>query len=127
MMTHEELVKTLKKPGEQILETLTPEKVDLWHMATLLVGEAAEILDAVKKHVVYNKKLDIENIHEEMGDLEFGAEGIRQILGLLRSSILDGNKAKLMLRYADGYSDSAAQIRQDKIEDFKYLNEEAAS
>lgn len=125
-MTHEELVEKLKKPGEQILESLTPEKVDLWHMATLLVGEAAEILDAVKKHVVYNKELDVENIHEEMGDLEFGAEGIRQILGLLRSSILDGNKAKLMLRYADGYSDSAAQIRQDKVEDFKYLNQETA-
>ena len=125
-MTHEELVEKLKKPGEQILESLTPEKVDLWHMATLLVGEAAEILDAVKKHVVYNKELDVENIHEEMGDLEFGAEGIRQILGLLRSSILDGNKAKLMLRYADGYSDSAAQIRQDKVEDFQYLNQETA-
>ena len=121
-MTHEELVAKLKKPGEQILESLTPEKVDLWHMATLLVGEAAEILDAVKKHVVYNKELDVENIHEEMGDLEFGAEGIRQILGLLRSSILDGNKAKLMLRYANGYSDSAAQLRQDKVEDFKYLS-----
>jgi NTP pyrophosphatase (non-canonical NTP hydrolase) len=127
MMTHEELVKTLKKPGEKILETLTPEKVDLWHMATLLVGEAAEILDAVKKHVVYNKELDLENIHEELGDVEFSLEGIRQILGLSRSSILEANKAKLMLRYKDGYSDSAAQVRQDKIEDFKYLNQETAS
>ncbi len=127
-MTHEELVKTLKKPGEQILETLTPEKADLWHMATLLVGEAAEILDAVKKHVIYNKPLNVENIHEEMGDSEFAMEGIRQILGLLRSSILDGNKAKLMLRYKDGYSDQAAQNRQDKVEGFKFLpTEETAS
>lgn len=127
-MEHEELVAKLKKPGEQILETLTSEKVDLWHMATLLVGEAAEILDAVKKHVVYNKPLDVENIHEELGDLEFGSEGIRQILGLLRSSILDGNKAKLMLRYKDGYSDQAAQNRQDKLDGFKFLpTEETAS
>jgi len=127
-MTHEELVKSLKKPGSDILKTLTPEKADLWHMATLLVGEAAEILDAVKKHVVYNKELDVENIHEELGDSEFALSGIRQILGFLRESILEGNKAKLMLRYSAGYSDSAAQNRQDKLEGFRFLpTEESAS
>jgi NTP pyrophosphatase (non-canonical NTP hydrolase) len=110
-----EFVDGLVKPGADILKSLTPEKCHMWHMATLLVGEAAELLDAVKKHVVYNKALDEENIKEELGDTEFSLEAIRQIMRVTRQDIVTGNFNKLSKRYHLGvYSDAQAQNRADK-------------
>jgi hypothetical protein len=117
--SHQKMVTKLTKPGQDILDTLTPEKVNLWHMATLIAGEAGELLDAVKKHVVYNKELDVPNVIEEMGDLEFGLEGARQALQLARNTILKANEVKLLTgkkaRYKEGtYTDKQAQDRADK-------------
>ena len=112
---HAEMVSVLVKPGAAILETLTPEKVDAWHAATGAVGEAGELIDAVKKHVIYNKPVDRENVVEELGDLEFYMEQIRQNLGITREETLKYNMQKLSKRYAEfKYSDKAAQERADK-------------
>ena len=115
--THEEMVRTLTKPGADIIKTLTPESANLWHMATGVSGEAGELLDAVKKMAIYNKPLDRDNVIEELGDLEFYMEGIRQALGVSRHEVLAGNIIKLSTRYAGfKYSDKAAQERADKNE-----------
>lgn len=113
--TYESMVRSLAKQGTVILEELTGSRCNLWHMATGISGEAGELLDAVKKHVAYNKTLDVENIVEELGDLEFYMEGLRQELGITRQETLDGNYDKLMKkRYPQGYSDAAAHARADK-------------
>lgn len=110
-----EMVKTLVKPGADILATLTPERADLWHCATGIVGEAGELIDAVKKHVAYNKPIDRENVVEELGDMEFYMEALRQNLGITREETLDSNVAKLSVRYEGmKYTDKAAQDRADK-------------
>lgn len=109
------MVKTLVKPGKDILETLTPEKVDLMHMAFGVCGEAGELLDAVKKHIAYNKELDRVNVIEELGDIEFYLEGIRQNLGITREETLEKNIEKLGERYKGfKYTDKAAHERADK-------------
>jgi NTP pyrophosphatase (non-canonical NTP hydrolase) len=109
------MVKALAKPGEAILASLTPEKCHLLHMAVGISGEAGELLDAVKKAVVYNKPLDIENVIEELGDLEFYMEGLREKLGISRKQTLDATITKLGERYKGMiYSDTAAQLRADK-------------
>lgn len=113
-MNHAQLVKQLVKPGLNIRQELTPEKCDLWHMATGISGEAGELLDAIKKHVIYNRPLDMENIIEELGDLEFYMEGLRQRLGLSRDEVLDININKLTKRYGHSYSDASAIERADK-------------
>jgi NTP pyrophosphatase (non-canonical NTP hydrolase) len=114
-MTHPELVANLAKPGADIVATMSAEKAHLLHMAVGVAGEAGELLDAVKKAVIYNKELDLENVIEELGDLEFYMEGIRQGLGLTRAVTLDANIAKLGVRYNAGkYSDEQAQKRADK-------------
>jgi NTP pyrophosphatase (non-canonical NTP hydrolase) len=78
-------------------------------------GESGELLDAIKKAVIYNKPLDIENVIEELGDIEFYLEGLRQGLGIDRGETLDANVKKLSVRYEAGsYSDTAAQTRADK-------------
>lgn len=68
-ITHHGLVEELKKPGQDILDSLTPEKVCLWHMATGLIGEVFELEEALHKD-------DRENIVEELGDFRFYLRGI---------------------------------------------------
>lgn len=114
-ITHKELVSALAKPGSDIVAAITPAGADLWHHATGVSGEAGELLDAVKKHVIYNKPIDRANVVEELGDLEFYMEGIRQNLGITREETIDGNIAKLSKRYEGiKYSDQSAQNRADK-------------
>lgn len=111
-----DMVNLLMKPGEAILATLTPERCDLWHAGTGAAGEAGELLDAIKKHVAYNRDIDRENVIEELGDLEFYMQAIRRNLGISRTETLTATYNKLMgKRYPNGYSDAAAAARADKV------------
>ena len=91
------------------------ERDNLMHAAAGVAGEAGELLDAIKKHWAYNKPLDIENVIEELGDLEFYMQALRIQIGIPRSHIIAANFAKLSKRYSSGtYSDQQAQDRADK-------------
>ena len=111
-----DMVATLAKPGQAIVDNLTAETAHLLHMAVGVSGEAGELIDAVKKAAIYNKPLDRANVVEELGDIEFYLEGLRQGLGITREETIDGNIAKLSKRYEGlKYSDSSAQARADKV------------
>jgi len=115
MKEHEAMVAALSKSGVEIMKEITPDKLELLHMVVGISGEAGELLDAVKKHVFYNKPLDFYNAREEMGDLEFFMEGARNKFGMTRLEILQANIEKLSVRYAAGkYSNEQAQARADK-------------
>jgi NTP pyrophosphatase (non-canonical NTP hydrolase) len=112
---YSEMVAALIKPGEQMVEEITPHTAHLNHMALLLAGETGELVDAIKKHTIYGKDLDFVNVIEEMGDIEFALEALRAALGINRDEVLSHNVEKLALRYAKGqYSDQAAKDRADK-------------
>jgi len=64
------LVSELKKPGLLICEEMTPFKADLLHMAIGIMGEVVE----------YQHATTPDNITEELGDIYFFLEGIRQIV-----------------------------------------------
>lgn len=114
-MTYAEMVKGLVKNGETIRQELTAKDTALIHMIMGLSGEAGELLDAIKKHVIYRKPLDKENVIEELGDLEFYMEGLRQAVGVTRDECLKANIDKLGKRYPGyGYTDAAAKLRADK-------------
>lgn len=114
-ISHSEMVRVLKKRPEDILATLTPWKMDLLHMSSKLCSEAGELMDAVGKVVYYDQQLDRQNAAEELGDIEFYLEGIRQILLFTRRAVLQGNIDKLSKRYKGmQYSDKAAKERADK-------------
>lgn len=115
MNEYAKMVEALVKPGEAILSEMNPQQAHLLHMAVGISGEAGELLDAIKKHVVYQKPLDMENVIEELGDLEFYMEGLRQSLNLCRQQCLDANVIKLSKRYAQAcYTNEQAQARADK-------------
>lgn len=115
MIKHAEMVTALVKPGADILAQMTPEKADMMHAAIGVAGEGGELLDAIKRHVIYNKPLDMANVLEELGDIEFFLEQLRQRVGITREEALAANIAKLSVRYNGlKYSDKAAQERIDK-------------
>jgi len=112
---YKQFVHSLVKPGTAIVASLTPAKADMWHAVTGIVGEAGELLDSIKKTVVYNKEVDRENIVEELGDIEFYMEQLRQRTGITREETIRYNMKKLSVRYSGGYTDQKAQERVDKI------------
>lgn len=111
---HTDLVRDLKKNPVEIQSSLGTKECDLIHMTLGIAGEAGELLDAVKKNTMYGKALDYDNLIEELGDLEFYMEGMRQILNISREAVLATNIAKLRKRYGKSYSDQAAIQRADK-------------
>lgn len=113
-MTHPELVKALVKSPLEI--RMDPDQIDLVHAILGISGEAGELLDQVKKHVIYNKALDRGNMVEELGDLEFYMEQLRQRLKITREECIEHNIAKLSKRYSQlTYTDKDAQERADKV------------
>lgn len=110
-----DFVRKLAKPPEDLLKQLTVSKVNAWHAATGISGEAGELLDAIKRYAVYDKPIDLMNVREELGDLEFYLEMIRQALGISRVETITCNVSKLAERYANlVYSDQACNDRADK-------------
>lgn len=79
---HSEMVAALVKPGEDIIKSLTPLKAHLWHMASCVMGEVGELLEVI------DKENSTDDLIEELGDIEFYLEGIRQPLHISRDSTL---------------------------------------
>ena len=112
---HKEIVRSLSKDGAEIIDSLTPERAHWWHMASALCGEAGELFDAIKKCVIYEAEIDINNVIEEMGDIEFYLEGLRSSMNITREETLANNIMKLDQRYGQAYSNVAAAERADKV------------
>lgn len=113
-MNHPDLVKRLFKPGDQILSSLSPLDCELLHAILGLSGEAGELLDSLKKSIIYRQSIDLVHIREELGDIEFFLEALRQCLNIDREETIEHNIIKLQTRYGQSYSDQAAQERKDK-------------
>lgn len=83
-ITHPELVKALLKPGQAIVDSLNPLRADALHNAVGISGEAGELSKAVMLAINLGREdgtidtLDRANIVEELGDLHFYLEGLRQ-------------------------------------------------
>jgi len=96
----------------------TPEGNDLrlLHAALGIAGEAGELCDAIKRHVIYEKKLDVDNVVEELGDLLFYMQDLMNQLQVSGSVIVAANYYKLRERYKKlEYSNEAAVARADKV------------
>lgn len=110
-----DMVAALVAPGTTLRNQITPTQMHHLHMVVGISGEAGELLDAIKKHTVYQKPLDIVNVVEELGDIEFYMEGLRQGLGITRDAVLAANVYKLSKRYPNkAFSTQAAITRADK-------------
>jgi len=85
------------------------------HAALGVCGEAGELADGIKKHVIYGKPLDRENVIEELGDLRFYIQAVMNLYQISEQTVLQYNARKLSKRYVElAYSDEAAIARKDK-------------
>lgn len=91
-------VAALAKPGIKIQAELTAADCHLTHMSIGICGEAGELLDVIKKRTIYRKPLDRVKVVEELGDLEFYMEGLRQWLGITRDETIIAIMTKLSVR-----------------------------
>jgi NTP pyrophosphatase (non-canonical NTP hydrolase) len=114
---YEQFVQSIVKPGHDILVQLTPLQASVLHMAVGVSGEAGELLDAIKKHAVYQKQLDFDNVREEAGDILFYLTGLLNELGLTLNECIEANVEKLSKRYPEKrYTNEAAIARADKLD-----------
>lgn len=114
-MNYQEFVRALSKPGQDIVKEITPMDAHRLHMAVGISGEAGELLDAVKKAVIYRKPLDVANVKEECGDLLFYITGILDSIGSNLDEVIAENMGKLSKRYHSlSYSNAHAVQRLDK-------------
>ncbi len=113
---HEDMVRQLIKSPSTIKEAFTDLDAALIHSVMGVAGEAGELIDAIKKAVIYRKPIDRLNIIEELGDLEFYMQDLRDKLGISRNETLQANMDKLQKRYPNfQYTDQRAHDRADKI------------
>lgn len=136
-----------------MLDIVAEDEESSWyheiHMLVGTSGELGELLDCIKKAIIYRKPLDVANAIEELGDYAFymqglgcpieeGYEDIDAILDYVNSEVapipkageeppitletcLEANIVKLGKRYSSGsYSDKQAQVRADKTEEVKH-------
>lgn len=92
------------------------QTIRMIHSAMGLVTEAAEALDALKKHIFYGKKLDIVNFAEEIGDSQWYAAIGADACNTTLEKIQDTNIAKLEARYPEKFTKEKAINRDLKKE-----------
>lgn len=114
---YSEFVRGLFQPGGAILNRLTAHQLNLMHASMGISGESGELVDAIKKHVMYNKPLDTENVLEEAGDIMFYLVALLNTLGYTLEEAITYNRDKLETRYPNGYSNARAIDRLDKPEE----------
>lgn len=86
-----------------------PERI--LHGAMGCCTEAGELLDAVKKNVIYGKNLDTTNIVEELGDMSWYMSIILDDIGISWEEIWHLNIKKLRKRFPEKFTQKHALER----------------
>ena len=99
MNKYEDMVKALSKPGAEIVASMTGDEAHILHMAVGVMGETCEFVKTIS---VPADEEGAKNMIEEMGDVEFYFEGLRQGINThptryLTSSIRSTNNALIKL------------------------------
>lgn len=91
-------------------------KARLLHGSIGLCTEVGELQDALKKHLIYGKPLDLVNVGEELGDILWYLALVADAAGTTLEAAMERNIAKLKARYPDGFSQHAALNRDLETE-----------
>ena len=89
-----------------IVEELSPvNNDDTLHCIMGLSTESNELLDTMKKTMFYGRKLDMVNIKEEIGDIEYYLSILYDTIEYNREDARRDNIEKLRKRYPDKFQD----------------------
>ena len=81
---------------------------ELAHAALGLAGETGEVVDIIKKHLMYGKDLDKQKLIEEMGDLFHYFARLMHLNDVTLSEVMESNTTKLKKRFPAGYTNEDA-------------------
>jgi len=98
----------------------TVDNIRLLHGGMGISTEAGELLDALKKHIFYGKKLDYVNISEELGDILYYISICMNVLGISFEEVMEKNIEKLKARYPEKFTEDKA-INRDLDTERKIL------
>ena len=100
---------------KELTEDMSTLKGNLMHAALGIAGESGEIVDLIKKKVIYSAPIDPNDLEEEIGDLFWYIAIVCRETGTNFESIMDVNIEKLRKRYPDGkWTAKHAIERKDK-------------
>lgn len=85
--------------------------VQILHAIMGIVTEAGELQDAMKKWLIYGKPLDLVNLMEECGDLEWYTSLLMRVIDVDHSAVWQANIDKLQARYPDKFTEESALNR----------------
>jgi hypothetical protein len=118
----ENVMRTCASDKDAILDRLKEDGIiDMLHAAIGMSTEAAELLDALKKHIYYGKDLDMVNIDEELGDSNWYQSLMIHSMRMKKHNVTweylwEKNINKLKARYGDKFTSEAAIKRDLTIE-----------
>jgi NTP pyrophosphatase (non-canonical NTP hydrolase) len=104
------------KYGPVIERLMVVKTIRILHAAMGLCTESGELMDAVKKHLLYGKDIDYINLQEEAGDMFWYAALLADAVGFTFEDTFDKNIAKLRARYPNKFTEHDALNRNLEIE-----------
>jgi len=107
----EEALRSENKDFQSLISRVDVRSIRLLHGAMGLDTESGEIMDSMKRHIIYGSDLNVVNIREELGDIMWYVALICDELGLTIEQICEDNIAKLRKRYPDKFSRELAENR----------------
>lgn len=102
---------------DRLENELRREKGDLMrllHAGIGMSGEAGEIIDSLKKSIIYGRPIDLTNLKEECGDVLWYMAIMLHAIGSSFEEVMEMNKTKLNKRYPSGFTEKDAIARADK-------------
>jgi NTP pyrophosphatase (non-canonical NTP hydrolase) len=90
------------------------------HAVMGMVTEAGELMDAVKRHLIYGAPIDRVNIKEENGDSFWYQALLARASGFTFPECMDANIVKLLKRFPEKFTEDRA-LNRDLDEERKAL------
>lgn len=101
---------------QQALSRMTnPVMIKLFHAVVGLNGEAGELDDCLKKHIIYGQPFDKLNFVEELSDILWFIAEAATTCNTTIETLMRDNIYKLKVRYPDNFTEELAKERLDKI------------
>ena len=107
----QEALRSENKDFQALIGRVDVRSIRLLHGAMGLDTESGEIMDSMKRHIIYGSDLNVVNIREELGDIMWYVALICDELGLTIEQICEDKIAKLRKRYPDKFTRELAENR----------------
>ena len=90
-ITHSQLVETLSRTGAVALLELTESQSNMLYGVMSLADKAGDLQTLVKDSITMKTPVEVDNMIEMLGTIEFHLEGIRQTLHVERDYVIEKN------------------------------------